>query len=116
MFGDEREDAAHRPGGDIVMVARGPMQGSRLEQSGQAATGSSRDVAVTLNGIDMSGDLIEYEVTSTDDYLAGVSGKLAGGVKAGVDANNVGSFAGGSIGVTHRVGSSPGAAREQLGI
>ena len=70
-----REDAAHRPGGDIVMVARGPMQGSRLEQSGQAARGLR-----------------------------------------GVDANNVGSFAGGSIGVTHRVGSSPGAARELLGI
>lgn len=98
------------------MVARGPMQGSRLEQSGQAATGSSRDVAVTLNGIDMSGDLIEYEVTSTDDYLAGVSGRRAGGVKAGVDANNVGAVAGGSIGVTRRVGSSPGAARELLGI
>lgn len=40
----------------------------------------------------------------TNYYLAGVSGKLASGVKAGVDANNVNASASGSVGFTRRVG------------
>jgi hypothetical protein len=116
--------------GDKAAFARGDETAPATYQESLAFTGSSRvqktdeyevndrgvsaNVAVeaeagTLRNF-LRKDRLNFgwlvvENAMTDYYLAGVSGKLAGGVKAGLDVNNVNVGASASAGYTRKLGN-----------